>query len=233
MNTRQRWEKWTALPLLVLSVLFIVAWTIVVIDESLSPQVANALRLTLAVVWLSFLADYLVRLITSSHRGSFVRKNLPDLLSVIFPVFRPFRLMTLLKELPYFRARTASSTRVQFVAYALIFVLLFVYSISLAVLQAERSSPDANITNFGDALWWACVTIATVGYGDLYPVTIMGRLLSVLLMVGGIAIVGVASATVISILNERLAHAKHDRAEQEASAPEEPEPLKPRDTLES
>lgn len=233
MSPRQRWEKWTALPLLVLSLVFIVAWTLYVIDESLSPQAMHVLRVTLIVVWLSFLVDYVVRLVASRHRGQFVRQNVPDLLSVIFPVFRPFRLMTLLKEIPYFRSRTASSTRVQFVAYALIFVLLFVYSISLAVLQAERGAPDANITNFGDALWWACVTIATVGYGDLYPVTIMGRLLSVLLMVGGIAIVGVASATVISILNERLSHAKHDRAAAQSDDRPESGPVEPRDTLDA
>src|SRR5262249_28511329 len=47
---------------------------------------------------------------------------------------------------------------------------------SLLVLQFESHSPDANIVNGGDALWWAIVTITTVGYGDFYPVTPFGRL---------------------------------------------------------
>jgi voltage-gated potassium channel len=77
--------------------------------------------------------------------------------------------------------------------------------LALATLEAERYAPGANIVTFGDAIWWALVTIATVGYGDTYPVTALGRFYAVLLMAGGVAIVGTASATIISFLNERVA----------------------------
>ena len=83
------------------------------------------------------------------------------------------------------------------------------FFLALATLQAERDAPGANIVTFGDAIWWAIVTIATVGYGDLYPVTPLGRFYAVLLMAGGIAIVGTASATIISYLNERVAGLRH------------------------
>ena len=59
---------------------------------------------------------------------------------------------------------------------------------ALGVLDAERASPDANIVTFGDAIWWAFVTITTVGYGDYYPVTTPGRVVAVLLMAGGVAV---------------------------------------------
>ena len=88
----------------------------------------------------------------------------------------------------------------------------WVFFLALATLQAERGAPGANIDTFGDAIWWAIVTIATVGYGDLYPVTPAGRFYAVLLMAGGIAIVGTASATIISYLNERVAGLRHQRA---------------------
>ena len=73
--------------------------------------------------------------------------------------------------------------------------------------NAERDAPGATITTFGDAIWWAIVTVATVGYGDTYPVTFGGRAYAVLLMIGGIAIVGTSSAVVISYLGDRMADA--------------------------
>jgi voltage-gated potassium channel len=57
----------------------------------------------------------------------------------------------------------------------------------MVVLDAERSSPDANISDFGDAIWWAATTMTTVGYGDHYPVTAAGRLVAFGLTIGGMA----------------------------------------------
>ncbi len=69
---------------------------------------------------------------------------------------------------------------------------------SLAVLDAERSAPEANITSFGDALWWSATTVTTVGYGDRFPVTTEGRLVAVVLMLLGIAVVSSVTAAVAS-----------------------------------
>jgi voltage-gated potassium channel len=59
---------------------------------------------------------------------------------------------------------------------------LLAFCAALAVLDAERSSPDSNIIDFGDAIWWAVTTMTTVGYGDHYPVTATGRLVAFGLM---------------------------------------------------
>jgi voltage-gated potassium channel len=68
------------------------------------------------------------------------------------------------------------------------FALLIVIFGSIGVYLAEHTHQGANITNLGDALWWAVVTIATVGYGDYYPVTAVGRIIAVFVMLSGIAI---------------------------------------------
>ena len=71
---------------------------------------------------------------------------------------------------------------------------------SVMVLQFESKSPDANIVNGGDALWWGIVTITTVGYGDFYPVTTLGRLTGVSVMLAGVGIIGALASILASIL---------------------------------
>jgi len=69
---------------------------------------------------------------------------------------------------------------------ALLLLVIVLFSGSIAVLHFETANPDGNIRNAGDALWWAFATVTTVGYGDLYPVTMEGRAVAVVLMVTGV-----------------------------------------------
>jgi len=86
--------------------------------------------------------------------------------------------------------------------HGLHFVLLSVLAIigvcSAMEFAFEQHAPGATIHNFGDALWWSIVTVTTVGYGDKYPVTAGGRGVAVVLMITGIGLAGVLSATVAS-----------------------------------
>jgi voltage-gated potassium channel len=95
---------------------------------------------------------------------------------------------------------------------------LLVFVGALAVLDVEQWAPDAKILTFGDALWWATSTITTVGYGDMYPVTPIGRLVATALMMSGIAVLGVVTASIASWLVQRV----EDTAESVAEAVEEP-----------
>ncbi len=71
---------------------------------------------------------------------------------------------------------------------------------SLLVLEFESRSPGANIKTGGDAIWWGIVTITTVGYGDFYPVTTLGRLTGVFVMFAGIGIIGALASILASLL---------------------------------
>jgi voltage-gated potassium channel len=210
---RRDWETATSVPLVVLSLVFIVAYSFQVLDTTLPAEARITLNTLITLIWASFVADYLARLVLATHKGAYFRSSLLDLLSVLVPVFRPFLLLSRLKDIPYFRRRSGASVRARLVISAALFVVLFVYSISLAVLAAERGAPNANITTFGDSVWWACVTLTTVGYGDVYPVTALGRVLAVVLMFGGVAIVGVATATIVSFLGERIGRQRSHRDE--------------------
>ena len=89
--------------------------------------------------------------------------------------------------------------------FVLLAVGLIVFSCAGLVLSFEGNAPGSNIHNFGDAIWWAIVTVTTVGYGDRYPVTPGGRGVAVVLMLVGIGLIGVLTATVASYFVEQKA----------------------------
>ena len=88
---------------------------------------------------------------------------------------------------------------------------------SMGVLVAERSSPDANITNASDAVWWAYISITTVGYGDKYPVTNAGRLWGILVVTAGVGLFGVLSGFLANAFLRSQQPAADSAASEEAS----------------
>ncbi len=201
---RDRWESVTTWPLLTASVLFLIAYSWVVLEPTMPTVLAVTLWIVLGLVWIAFLIDYVVRVALSADKWDFVNHNKVDLLSVLLPLARPFRLLKYLGRLPLLGGNSGAALRRRVIVIAATFIVMFIYVISLAEFAAERYAPHALITSFGDSVWWACVTMATVGYGDYYPITVPGRILAVILMIGGVVIVGTASATVVSFLGERM-----------------------------
>lgn len=210
---REAWERVTTVPLVVLGVVFIVAYTVYVLAPWIPRGPGSVLFLALIVAWLVFVTDVIVRISLTPRGGRwrFVRTHPIDVLSAIIPVFRAFRVLTLLREVPYLQRRNGAAVRANIIIYGLTYAVVFVYFVSLATLQAERDAPGATITTFGDSVWWAIVTLATVGYGDMYPITTEGRLYAVFLMAGGVVIVGTASATVISYIGDRVSQVRRER----------------------
>lgn len=83
--------------------------------------------------------------------------------------------------------------------YITVFSLIVLVELaSVLVLKAEAANPNANLTTAGDAVWWVFVTVTTVGYGDHFPTTVIGRLCAVLVMFGGIALIGVLASFLAS-----------------------------------
>jgi voltage-gated potassium channel len=208
------YERWTTLPMIFLSLIFLLAYAVLVLDDLRFSNVATIVLAYLLVgTWVAFIVDYFVRLGLASNRRLFVRKNILDMTSMVIPFMRPFLLLVYLGRLRWFRGRTGSSLRARILAYAGSAVIMFIFVISLAVFAAERHAPGASITSYGDAVWWAMETISTVGYGDMVPVTVPGRIYAVTLMLGGMVIVGATTATVISYLNEKVQTA-HKRSQE-------------------
>ncbi|MBM6403625.1 two pore domain potassium channel family protein [Phycicoccus sp. CSK15P-2] len=122
----------------------------------------------------------------------------------MLPLLRPLQLLRLVTLLGVLNRKAGGSLRGRVAVYVVGGTLTVIVVAALAMLDAERGAPDATIANVGDALWWATVTVTTVGYGDTYPVTVEGRVVAVGLMLAGIALLGVVTATFASWLIERV-----------------------------
>jgi voltage-gated potassium channel len=91
------------------------------------------------------------------------------------------------------------------IAYAGITAVLIGFAGALAVYQQERGAPHATIRTFGDAVWWVCETLTTVGYGDVAPVTAGGRVIAAFLMATGLALLGAVTGSFSSWLYQVFA----------------------------
>jgi voltage-gated potassium channel len=206
----ETWESYTEFPLVALALAFLAAYSLQVLLPHADSGWRRSWASIITTTWLLFIADYVIRLALAERRWPFIRRNLLDLVSVLLPIFRPLRLLRLVRLLRVLDRRAARSLHGRVAAYVVGSVSLAVYVAAIAMLDAERGRPGSNIESFGDALWWSCATITTVGYGDRYPVTTTGRFIAVGLMIAGIALLGVVTATLATWFVQRVANAARD-----------------------
>ncbi|WP_111766073.1 potassium channel family protein [Nakamurella deserti] len=207
MTRLQRWADRTEVPLIVVALVFLGAYAVPIVRPDLPRTVVAWCEAIVTVTWILFGVDYLVRVLLADHRWRFVRSNLFDLAVLVLPLLRPLRLLRLLALLSVLNRSTADNLRGKVVVYATGGALLLLICAGLAITDEERLAPDSTITSFGDGLWWAITTMTTVGYGDRYPVTTTGRVIAAALMVGGIALLGVVTATLASWMVQQVAEA--------------------------
>lgn len=215
--TQQRYRDLAEWPLMATALVFLGAYAWQVIGR-VEGSWADWLEAVMWVTWCVFVLDYAANLWLAEKRRQWFVRNLHELVIVALPFFRPLRLLRLVTLLSVLHRTVGETLRGRVVTYVAASAALLVFVGALAVLDVEQWSPDAKITTFGDALWWATATITTVGYGDMYPVTPIGRLVATALMMSGIAVLGVVTASIASWLVQRV----EDTAESVAEAVEEP-----------
>ena len=204
----ERWERRTETGLLWLSVAFVVVLVLPLVTH-LSRPVSLALTVANIAIWAVFAADYAARLYLSRERWHFVRTHVLDLIIVLVPFLRPLRALRMLRLLRLgvvgglINRRTAS-LHAKVSTYVATTATVFILLAAFAMYDTERHAPHGNIKTLSDALWWAASTVTTVGYGDRYPTTGLGRGIAVLLMVVGIALLGVITAAVAAWFVARL-----------------------------
>lgn len=198
------WERAGEIPLVVLALLFLVVYSYNVLDTHLSSGLHRSFVALDFAIWALFGLDLVVRVVLAQDRLRYLRTHLVDVVVVALPVLRPLRAVRLVLYLRILHRRVSGSLRGRVVYFIAGSAVLLVYVAALAVLDAERGHPGANIETFGQALWWAVSTVSTVGYGDYRPVTTEGRIVAVGLMIGGVALIGAVAAWIASWLLEQV-----------------------------
>ena len=199
--------------MLLLAVAFLIAYAWPVLDREMDPDLRSGMTVLSWTVWVAFVIDFAVRMVLVENKRKYALSHWYDVALVILPFLRPMRLLRLLAFARILNRSAESSLVGRVSTYVLGVVVIATGLGAVAVLDVEQEAPGANITNFGDALWWACTTITTVGYGDRYPVTTQGRVIAVALMIIGIAMVGAITASVAAWMVARVQQdASHDEA---------------------
>lgn len=190
---------------MVAAVVFLIAYAIPIVLPQTPPAAVAACEAIVLVAWVLFALDYACRLVLAPAKWTFVKRNAIDLAAVALPVLRPLRLLRLMSLVSVLNRTGARSLRGRVATYTVAATALIITVCALAITDAERGEPGANITSFPDGLWWAVTTITTVGYGDRFPVSVTGRLVAVALMVGGIALLGIVAGALASWLLNAVA----------------------------
>jgi voltage-gated potassium channel len=190
-----RIERLTELPLLILAFIMIPLLVGPLLWEL--PPSEEALFLTLDwFIWALFAVDLAIKLIIAPHRLAYLKRHWLEVLVVVVPFFRPLRIVRVF----IFGSRAWVGTR------RLVNVdFLLVYGVGLVMITATvvasvEGGEGASIRSFPDALWWSMATITTVGYGDMVPISTVGRAMGYILMLGGIAFFSGITANLASFL---------------------------------
>ncbi|MFF2202764.1 potassium channel family protein [Streptomyces sp. NPDC058145] len=200
-NTAARWEQRTEIPLFVGSLLFIGAYATRVLAVSIPSFWRNLCLAAMLTLWVLFAADYLVRWRLGGQRFlRFVSTHFLHTVVVVLPLLRPLRIVPLYDVIQRRQGEPRLSLYARVIAYASLSTLLLGFSGALAVYQQERGAPGATMRTFGDAVWWAASTLSTVGYGDITPVTRLGRVIATGMMAGGLGLLGAVTGSFSSWL---------------------------------
>ncbi|MFJ1810391.1 MULTISPECIES: potassium channel family protein [unclassified Streptomyces] len=195
-----RWEERAEIPLALASLAFLAGYAIHVLAQGIEDGWRDLCFAVMLTAWVMFAVDYAVRWRFSGQRLRFVRTHWLDGLVALLPLLRPLRIVKLYETVQRRHGEPRFSLHARVITYAGLSTGLLGFAGALAVYDQERGAPGANMKTFGDALWWTCETLTTVGYGDVTPVTRGGRLIAVGMMACGLALLGAVTGSFSSWL---------------------------------
>jgi voltage-gated potassium channel len=193
-----RWERRSALPLALLALAYMGLWAFQVLAP-LSSTEWDIVEAFILLIWAIFIADFVVRLLLHADKKHFLKSNVIEITALILPSFRFLRVLRVITAIGIM-TRVVQTIQGRVNIYIAMMLPMLVLAGSIGVLEAERNAPGATILNFGDALWFTAESIFTIGYGDFFPVTFEGRVISIVMMLAGYALLSVVAVNLASYL---------------------------------
>ena len=190
--TRRWWDE----TLTALAVIYLAAFSYPAFVDPVPDDVQIVLDSIQWIVWGVFAIDVAYGLTKSADRKQYVKSHPLEILSVALPVLRPLRLLRLVTIGSLVIQRVAVGRQFAITLKVFLFSILIAYIAAVQITIVERPIESSNIKSFGDGLWWALTTVTTVGYGDRFPTTTEGRTIAFALMLVGISLMGVITASV-------------------------------------
>jgi voltage-gated potassium channel len=194
-------ERVTKYPMVLLGIAWLVI-AIIIVTTDVNASASTILVGTLFVLWAIMLVEYTVRLVVTPDRRGYLKRRWVEPATVVVPPLQGWHLVGI-EEMCLLIHEGALRVSAILKHHSLFRVLIAAAATLIVgawlVLLFEENARGSNIHNYPDALWWAIVTVTTVGYGDRYPTTEGGRAVAVILMLVGIGLIGVLTATVASV----------------------------------
>jgi voltage-gated potassium channel len=182
--------------LTLLALVFLMAYSYPAFVSEVSPKIQSLIDIAQWICWGAFVLDLLLGIANAKSKKEYLLKHPLEIASSLLPFLRPLRLMRVISFGGLAIQKVAIGRQFAITLKVAITTLFVAYISAVQITISERMVEGSNIKNFGDGLWWAMTTVTTVGYGDKFPVTAEGRILAVALMIMGISLVGVITASV-------------------------------------
>jgi voltage-gated potassium channel len=182
--------------LTIAALVFLFTFSYPAFQPNISASSKSSLDLLQWVIWGAFALDLIFGLSKATDKKDFLLKHPLDIAAVLLPFLRPLRLLRVISFGGLALQKVAIGRQFAITVKVFITTVFIGYISAVQITISERTIEGSNIKNFGDGLWWAITTVTTVGYGDRYPTTMEGKVLAVGLMIVGISLMGVITASV-------------------------------------
>lgn len=183
-----------ALTALALGFLIAFSWPAFFVEISSGTQ--RILDYVQWISWSAFALDLLIGVVTAEKRFKYLIHHPLEVITVLLPFLRPLRLLRVISFGTLVIQKVAVGRQFAITLKVFLASILLAYIGAVQITITERGVEGSNIKSFEDGLWWAVTTVTTVGYGDRFPTTFSGRVLAVGLMLVGISLMGVITASV-------------------------------------
>ncbi|TPV34200.1 ion transporter [Paucihalobacter ruber] len=219
--SQNKWSRFVSLSIQLLIIISLIAFSIETLPD-LSESTQYWLQIIEIVCVVIFTAEYLLRIYVADHKFKFVFSffGIIDLLAIL-PFYLSFgvdlrslrtlrfvRLFRVFKLVRYNRAirhfTNAIKTAKEEILLFLFVTLILIYLSAVGIYYFENAAQPENFSSIFSSLWWAIVTLTTVGYGDIYPITVGGRVFTFFILLIGLGIVAIPTGIISSALTKTI-----------------------------